>query len=127
MGDKQVITVREDAQLKDVIKYASHSRLGVEPWLMVAVFVDSHSSISLLAQHRILSVPVLCKDSRDVLGFVDVMDILTFIVRLVTHGHDMQEAQWSAWANDIITLQAKGEQFGQTHVKRVMGTSPQPH
>merc|ERR1712183_314880 len=42
VGDKQVITVREDAQLKDVI--------------------------NLLAQHRILSVPVLCKDSRDVLG-----------------------------------------------------------
>jgi len=97
VGDKQVITVREDAQLKDVI--------------------------NLLAQHRILSVPVLCKDSRDVLGFVDVMDVLTFIVRLVTHGHDMQEAQWSAWANDIITLQAKGEQFGQTHVKKVMASS----
>jgi CBS-domain-containing membrane protein len=97
VGDKQVITVQEDAQLKDVI--------------------------NLLASHRILSVPVTCKDSRDVLGFVDVMDILTFIVRIVSRGHNIQEAQWSAWANDISTLKAKGEEFGHTPVRDIMAAS----
>jgi 5'-AMP-activated protein kinase regulatory gamma subunit len=97
VSDKHVITVREDAQLEDVIE--------------------------LLARNRILSVPVVCSDSRDVLGFVDVMDILTFIVRTVSRGHDLKEAQWSAWTDDITTLKSQGEEFGHTPVKDIMTTS----
>jgi CBS-domain-containing membrane protein len=96
-ADKEVTTVPEDTQLKDVLH--------------------------LLASRRILSAPVVCKDSRDVMGFVDVMDILTFVVRTVTQGLDMLEAQWSPWANDITSLQARGQQFGDTPVREVMAAA----
>lgn len=96
-GEKQVITVREDAKLKDVLH--------------------------LLAAHRILSAPVVCKDSRDVMGFVDVLDIVTFIVRSVTQGSNMEEAQWSGWTEDLKTFKAKGVEFAGTPVAEIMAAS----
>lgn len=34
------------------------------------------------------------KTEQDVLGFVDVMDILSYMIRTVSEGKTMTEAQW---------------------------------
>jgi hypothetical protein len=46
----------------------------------------------VLAHHRMLSLPVQAKDSVDVIGFVDVLDVLTHIVRLCSEGKSHPEA-----------------------------------
>ncbi len=47
---------------------------------------------SILAHERMLSLPVQAKDSVDVIGFVDVLDVLTHIVRLCSEGKTHPEA-----------------------------------
>jgi hypothetical protein len=57
---------------------------------------------SILAHERMLSLPVQAKDSVDVIGFVDVLDVLTHIVRLCSEGKTHPEAD-EAFEYDLLT------------------------
>ncbi len=50
--------------------------------------------IRILADNHILSLPVQAKDSIDILGFVDVLDILSFVIKTYSEGQNVEEAQW---------------------------------
>lgn len=97
LPQREVITVNEDTPLKE--------------------------AMTLLASKRILSMPVVHKTTHDVLGFVDVMDILSYMIRTVSEGKTMTEAQWSSWARDIAALQARGQSFSQTPVQDIIAMS----
>jgi len=97
VGERELLAVREDTPLREVI--------------------------SVLASSRILSVPVMCKDSRDVLGFIDLLDILTSIVSIFSMGKTVEEAQWSSWSRDIASLKAKGEDLAYKRAVEVMQLS----
>ncbi len=67
--------------------------LGSRQREIIVVFKDTkvQECLSTLAKHNILSMPVQCKDSRDLKGFVDVMDLLTFIVRTCSLGPNIED------------------------------------
>lgn len=79
------------------------------------------STHSILAQERMLSLPVQAKDSVDVIGFVDVLDVLTHIVRLCSEGKTHPEAD-EAFENTIMMYQ-KGFNFASTPVSAIIDSS----
>ncbi|ELR17054.1 CBS domain containing protein, partial [Acanthamoeba castellanii str. Neff] len=78
-------------------------------------------ALSILAQERMLSLPVQAKDSVDVIGFVDVLDVLTHIVRLCSEGKTHPEAD-EAFENTIMMYQ-KGFNFASTPVSAIIDSS----
>jgi CBS domain-containing protein len=94
-GPRDVFVVREDTRLSDALGF--------------------------LAQHRMLSLPVQAKDSVDIIGFVDVLDVLTHIVRLCSEGKSHPEAD-EAFENTIMMYQ-KGFNFASTPVSAIIDSS----
>jgi len=80
-------------------------------------------AIKTLAEHQILSLPVRAHDSADIVGMVDVLDIINFLIRTYSQGETIMETQWSDYCRDIQLLVHRGIRFGIKPVKSVMGTS----
>lgn len=52
-------------------------------------------AIELMAARGVLSLPVkLEENSVDYIGFIDVLDIIFFIIQTCTEGANLEEAQW---------------------------------
>jgi len=79
--------------------------------------------LQILRQHSILSVPVWNEDTGNYDGFVDVMDILAFVLETVSSSHDAKEMQWSTWVEDVDTLTNRGILFGIKPVKHILNKS----
>ena len=52
-------------------------------------------AIQLLADKEVLSLPVKLEEhSVDYVGFIDVLDVLFFIIQTCSEGANLEEAQW---------------------------------
>jgi len=81
-------------------------------------------ALQILSGNRILSVPVSEASSIDYLGFIDVLDILTFAINMYASGTPQIEAtKWGDFCQDIDTLSHRGVRFGLKPVKHLMNAS----
>jgi len=92
---KDIVSVRETATLSEALK--------------------------LLADLHLHSLPVLTKDSVDVIGFVDVLDVLTYVLSLCSEGQAYPDSE-KAFENAIMMYQ-KGFSFAKAQVSDVIDFS----
>jgi len=89
------------------------------------IYVTTNSSITatfeLLAKHDILAVPVREQDELLYVGWISVLDILSFILRVYSKGETIdKDAPWSTWCKNIDTLICRGEELGKISVVDAM-------
>jgi hypothetical protein len=77
---------------------------------------------SILAQQRLLCLPVQAKDSVDIIGFVDVLDVLTHIVRLCSEGKSHPEADEAFEYASGARTRTQLQRVDTTHARRRAGT-----
>jgi len=80
-------------------------------------------ALKILAENDILSAPVFDPETKEYIGFVDVMDILRAIIGLYSEASDTSEIAWSKWATDINSLSLRGIRFAIKPVKNVVDLS----
>eukprot|EP00736_Rhodelphis_marinus_P001844 Rmarinus@m.18864 len=81
-------------------------------------------ALKILSREGVLSVPVRASDSIDYIGFVDMLDILTFIMRMYTTGtNETPEEGWAPFLTDFETLEHRGVRFGIKPVSQVINES----
>eukprot|EP01116_Phalansterium_solitarium_P004096 TRINITY_DN1499_c0_g1_i1.p1 TRINITY_DN1499_c0_g1~~TRINITY_DN1499_c0_g1_i1.p1 ORF type:complete len:157 (-),score=39.83 TRINITY_DN1499_c0_g1_i1:230-700(-) len=80
--------------------------------------------IQLLAERRILSAPVverLAADGgrpSDVLGFIDLFDIISYVLLAYTEDHDTVDGtHFRLWCQNLRTLQYRGRVFANHAVR----------
>lgn len=64
---------------------------------LISISQDEHlvKALSFMAQAGILSLPVKLEEkSLDFVGFLDVLDIVFFVIKTCTEGENLEEAQW---------------------------------
>lgn len=82
-----------------------------------------------MSDHKILSVPV--KEEGEYIGFIDVLDVVTFVLLYVpwflqlnsstySEGEDTTTMAWSDWCSNIDELTHRGVEFGNTPVSKVL-------
>eukprot|EP00048_Salpingoeca_helianthica_P000442 m.41545 g.41545 ORF g.41545 m.41545 type:complete len:330 (+) comp10517_c0_seq1:100-1089(+) len=81
-------------------------------------------ALKVLCEHHILSAPVRFEDAGDFCGLIDMMDILSAIIRLYTAGtNSVAAADWQEWCKDIETLDHRGVRFGIMPVAKLINQS----
>eukprot|EP01121_Diplochlamys_sp_Union-15-3_P006622 TRINITY_DN1711_c0_g1_i1.p1 TRINITY_DN1711_c0_g1~~TRINITY_DN1711_c0_g1_i1.p1 ORF type:complete len:335 (-),score=56.20 TRINITY_DN1711_c0_g1_i1:11-988(-) len=80
-------------------------------------------AIQILAENSILSVPVRDSEDGQYLGFLDVMDIVTYVLQTYSEDQDKETMQWSTWCKDIDTLEHRGVRLGLTPVQKLIDSS----
>jgi len=90
--------------------------------------VDGNQSVEealeLLARHRVQSVPVWDDEKGGWIGFVDVLDILTFALCMYTEGVACPQPQaWHDYTRDRETLSHRGVRFGIKPIKHIVDAS----
>lgn len=78
-------------------------------------------AVKTLSDSQILSVPV--KEEGEYIGYLDVLDVVTFVLLTYSEGEDVKTMQWSDWCQNIDELTHRGVEFGNTQVKEVMNAS----
>jgi len=74
-------------------------------------------AVRVLAEKKVLSVPVVdAKDDSQVLGLVDVLDIVSFIVRVAPDLHSIKE-------NELLSLEMAGRAIAFAEIKEILDAS----
>jgi CBS domain-containing protein len=85
--------------------------------------VTVSEALKVLAENNILSVPVWDKNDGDYLGFLDVLDIVNYVVNMYTVGTSVKEVQWEKYCTDLELLQHRGIRFGMKPIKEIINAS----
>lgn len=80
-------------------------------------------AFELLASKKLLSVPVKCEEEEGWDGFVDVMDLVTFVLKTLTGEQDDEKFQWAAYPTTEAELKEKQHMFDDTKLSSVIDAS----
>jgi len=108
----KVETLLETKIRKDVISLSSNDTLS--------------KAIDVLSTYGIQSAPVRDAVGKYWLGFLDVMDITTYILKIYCEGESgipYPEIQWNKFSRDFELMEHKGVKYGNTLVRDVLGCS----
>jgi len=99
--------------------FLKNTSVAVLPKVSVLYYVNSSDSaahtLRLLAQHNVLSMPVLDKSLNQYIGFVDMVDIVSLIVDIYSEADIMAE--------NFYTLLEQSERFKNTKVSEIINIS----
>jgi len=91
------------------------------------IFIESNTSIQealeILSKNNLLSVPVRDHQDKFWIGFVDVLDILNFVIEMYTEGHQVQDQKWGTYCQEMETLSHRGIRFGIKPVSSIINES----
>lgn len=77
------------------------------------------NAVKKLAQNHIQSAPVVNDKTKEVLGMVDMLDIVAFILSVLPTGHQLH-------ANDLKRMEIAGRAMALESLKNVVGTMSSP-
>jgi len=80
-------------------------------------------ALNTLAKHRILSAPVRDPESEEFDGFLDIMDILFFVLRTLT-GFKDENVQWASYVQRMSDIVAKDKMLQITPIREIVGSFP---
>jgi len=72
-----------------------------------------------LSDNAIQSAPVRDGQDGEYIGFVDQLDMVTYVLQMVA-GTSGEEVNWAAYTTEIKTLQHRGVRLGITPLKKVI-------
>jgi predicted transcriptional regulator len=80
-----------------------------------------HEALSIFNQHQIISAPII--DNNNVLGFIDILDILAFLVKVSAKMmHDTEAGDsHSLSTDDMKMLSRRSKEFKLTQVGDLIG------
>jgi len=87
-------------------------------------------AIDVLTKHGIQSAPVKDVVGKYWLGFLDVMDITTYILKIYCEGESgipYPEIQWNKFSRDFELMEHKGTKYGNTPVRDVVGCASESY
>jgi CBS-domain-containing membrane protein len=126
MNSTPFINYLNSISLKDLPLLLSNKSKRGDP-VQDIVFVESNTSVQetleVLAKHNLLSVPVRDHQDKFWIGFVDVLDLLNFIIEMYTEGNQVEQQKWGTYCQDITTLTHRGVRFGLKPISTIINES----
>jgi CBS domain-containing protein len=97
---------------------------GAPKELVILKPTDSvEMALNTLARHRILSAPVRDPESEEFDGFLDIMDILFFVLRILT-GFKDENVQWASYVQRMSDIVEKDKIMQVTPIREIVGSFP---
>lgn len=106
-AQKEVVNLLEGLSVEDILSSSDKKQV-----LVLHPSQTIEEALNFLSEHRILSAPIQDPERTQYLGFIDVLDILSYILKVITDDEVNPFPTWYSYTNDITELKAKDEQLG---------------
>ncbi|KAI9145601.1 hypothetical protein BKA69DRAFT_1121421 [Paraphysoderma sedebokerense] len=124
MAGRSVISALKKTQIAEYLEIPiqrEHSPVTINSNVSV------EKALKVLNEHRILSAPVRDEDSGDLIGLVDMLDIISFVLKIVSRHEDVtcdpDKADYTSWMDDSEHLREKGRLLKSEKILNIINSS----
>eukprot|EP01098_Paradermamoeba_levis_P003107 TRINITY_DN1448_c0_g1_i1.p1 TRINITY_DN1448_c0_g1~~TRINITY_DN1448_c0_g1_i1.p1 ORF type:complete len:360 (+),score=102.24 TRINITY_DN1448_c0_g1_i1:89-1081(+) len=105
MGDKKLELLLEGTSISKLLEHSQHKNL-----IVVETNHNLEKALLLLSKNKILSAPVFDVENNQFIGFVDMFDVLSLLLKNYTTEKEIQQAE-----GKVIKLRTWSSDFEELH------------